>query len=590
MTTEQLKDAFSGKIFHIAYQETVDLAESMAIHADGTYPKALIEDRRPNESETVRDYRMKIWKAITSPYINKVLTSLNKIRRSAEWNLAFDESKVSPRISEGESLSDYLTYGFPKFDSITNWAFSLLLRRYIIDANAYVVIMPVSEEIRENEYVEPYPYIFRSEQVIQCSPTYLIVKSDEPAVYSENGSTHYGDRYYVITETTIERWDQVSKDRRFSMAHEYEHNIGMLPAFKMKSAVKDASGDIIINESRLAPMLPELDEAVREYSDLQAEIVQHVYSEKWEIADSDGDCTVCRGRKFIEHAGFGERKTPCSHCSASGVEPRGPYTTLFIKQPMGGDTAVQVPPMGYLEKTTNIVEFQGKNVDKHIFKALAAVNMEFLAERPLAESGISKAYDADETNNFVHSCAEDLVAMLDKVAFFCNEYRYKLIIPDSSARQAMLPVINVPERFDLFSAKVLEEQLASARTSKLNPVIINAMEVDYANKTFSANPGVGERVSLIITLDPLSGVSEEDKMVMKSVKGITDETYIISCNISSFIDRAIDELGEQFYELSTKEQKVIMSKYAQEQIAHSSTVSTIDMFAQQESFKQDEEL
>ena len=582
MTTEQLQDAFSGKIYHIAYQETVALAKAVAIHADGIYPDDLIEERRPNESEAVRDYRRKIWKPITKPYVNKIFTSLNKIRRSTEWSVAFDASKNSPRIVEGETLEDYLMVNFPKFESITNWAFSLLLKRYLIDTNSYVVVLPMSEEYNENEYVQPYPYLFRSEQVITINDSEVVVKSDEQSVYYEKGKAFFGERYYVITPEYIQRWDQKSIDRKFSLEYEYNHNIGFAPAFKLRGVVKDSVGDILINESRLAPMLPELDEAAREYSDLQAEIVQHVYNEKWEMADEDGECKKCRGKKTVQSIGLGSRSSGCDHCGGTGIEPRGPFTTLFIKAPMAGAEMTPTPPMGYLQKNTNIVEFQGKNVDKHIFKALAAVNMEFLAERPLSESGIAKAYDADETNNFVHGVAEDIVATIDRVAFFCNEFRYCLVVPDYYTRREMLPVINVPEVFDLFSSTVKEQQLASARTSKLNPAIINALEVDYAHKMFSANPDVGTRVALIIKLDPLSGVSEEDKMVMKSNKGITEETYIVSCSIGAFIDQAYDEMGNEFFDKQTKEQKEIIHNYAKEQIEASGVGGAIinDMFSE----------
>lgn len=576
MDTKVLKDAFSGKIFHPNYDETKEIAEAIEVHAEGEYPEEMMEERRPNESEMVKEYRKKIFKPITMPYVNKVFTSLNKIRRSSEWAILFDAKKVPARIVVGERLQDYLMVNFPLFESITNWAFDVLLKQMLVDPNAYIAVMPKDITSMANQYLQPYPFIFESEQVVAVQPDGVIFLSEDKCVFVENDVEYYGDIYIVVGDMTIEHWYQKSTDRRFAQEYIYEHNLGIVPAFKVKSVVKSVRGTDIINDSRLSPMLPELDEAIREYSDLQAEVVQHIYSEKWEYVDAGRECLTCRGEGSVVMAGFNSFKEICPTCKGSRVEPRGPYTTAYIKAGMPGDQQqMPTPPMGYIVKQTQVVELQDKRVDKHIYKALSAINMEFLGEAPLAQSGIAKAYDADETNNFVHSVAEDLVATMDKAIYFINEMRYSIVLPDQTARMEMLPVIVVPERFDLFSAKVIEEQLKSARESKTSPVIINAMEHAYAAKMFSSNPEVSKRVALIIKLDPLAGVSEDDKMSMKSNKGITDETYIISCNIGAFIDRAVRERGEEFYSLTDQEQIDIIAEYAKEQKESSSTAATI---------------
>jgi hypothetical protein len=201
--------------------------------------------------------------------------------------------------------------------------------------------------------------------------------------------------------------------------------------------------------------------------------------------------------------------------------------------------------------------------------------MEFLYERPLNQSGVAKAYDADETNNFVHSCAEDLIAMMDNVALIVNELRYGLVVSDPEKRAEMLPEINVPERFDLFSAKVIEENLTNAKNSKVNPVILNEMEIQYANKVFSTSPEVRDKLAAILKLDPLPNITEEDKMTRLANNGITKETYIISSNIHAFVTRALEEKGESFYTMDTKEQREMMLKYAGEQVTNTSPARNI---------------
>lgn len=99
-----------------------------------------------------------------------------------------------------------------------------------------------------------------------------------------------------------------------------------------------------------------------------------------------------------------------------------------------------------------MVDRIGQLVDQQIYDAMSAVNMEFLAQKPLNQSGIAKEADRDESSNFVHSVAEDLVSVTDWVYYVINEYRYSGLISDRAQREAMLPAIPVPEK--VFVTKV----------------------------------------------------------------------------------------------------------------------------------------
>lgn len=560
-TTKQLQQFFSGTYFHKTYNETVCLTSELKVHADGIYPQLLIEQRRPSESLSVKDYRKTIWKPITKPIIGKVITSLNKIRRSSDWSIQFT-NEVPKSIAEGEALSDYCDKKFPYFDSVTNWAFNVLLRAYVVDPNALICIYPIREELPPNTYIRPFPNIFYSEQVIEyVKDDYAVVKSTDKVQYDANNATAWGDVYYIITTQSVQRYEQILGDRSMKLAWEYVHGLGELPVEKTKGIFKRACDTDFIFESRLSVMIPRLDEALREYSDLQAEVVQHIFSEKWEFVTDE--CKTCKGRGYVQSTGFAGGEIVCTSCSGTGNKPRGPYTNLQIKPPMAGEATLPTPPIGYVQKDVSIVDIQDKRIDKHLYCALSAINMQFLEDTPLSESGVAKEVDRDELNNFVNSIAEDLVAILDKVVHFINEMRYSIVIADKQKRMGMLPTINVPEKFDILSTTYLETELQNVKANNLNPVIINALEVEYANKKFSADPSVRERVSLMLSLDPLAGISEDDKMTRLSNKGINMESYVISCNLQEFIQRAENE-NQDFLQLPTVKQQEIIKQYATE--------------------------
>ena len=115
-------------------------------------------------------------------------------------------------------------------------------------------------------------------------------------------------------------------------------------------------------------------------------------------------------------------------------------------------------------------------------------------------------------------------------------------------------------------------ELSTAKQSNVNPVILREMEIDYAKKLFNTSPEIAEQVETTFDLDPLFGIKEEDKMTMLSNGGITEIDYIISCNIQTFVRRAMAGDGN----FATKDYAAkmeIMKKYAQE-IKQANTPST----------------
>lgn len=567
-TASERDAVFTGKSEHYYYKEAVKRANDLRVHADGLYPECLIEERRPNEPMEVKDYRKKIWVAKTKPTFTKVYNSLQKIRRSADWSIKYPKEGEFPKIIEGEELETYMEKKFPFFGSFTNWTFNIMMRDYLIDANGVVLIMPINPDKEETDYEKPFPFIFQACDVLDFVPdTYAVLKNPTGSKYKIEGRDYEGKSFYFVNTQTITRWDQVSvKD--FAVTLEIFHELDMLPVVKWKGVMIANHGVNMLYESRLQGMVPEMDEAVREYSDLQAAKVLHIYPERWEY--SQNECRVCKG--------LGQRRNPhfieggnvpcdidCNACEGRGYIVAGPYNKIIVRPTQGLEgvsNTIPTPPAGYVEKDTEIVKVQEESIERHLYNALAAVNFEFLSQSPLAQSGVSKAQDRDEAGNTSNSIAEDIVAFMDECYKIFSYYRYKLLYGREDTDK-MCPVIAVPEKFDLVTASDIGEQLKSAKDSKINPRLITAIEIEYANKKFAQEPEIRDMVSLTIELDPLAGVSEDDKMSRLSNKGITQLTYVISSNIQEFVQNALDE-DPDFPEKELSEQKKVIEGMAQE--------------------------
>lgn len=574
MTYEELKLYFTGDRKHFYYKKTVDGCKAFKPHSEGEFPCELIECRRPNEPIEVKDYRKEIWVPKTKPTFSRIVNSLSKIRRSPDWSIKYptDAPDRFAKIREGETLEDYCEKNFPYFESITNWMFAVCLKPYLTDPNGVILVWPLSTEVEPTEYLKPYPVIFDCCDVVEYEAEDHAILNDPIGCYYEvrKGNktvTEPGKSFYVVDAISIQKFDQIDSKGNMDKVMDYAHGLGMLPCFKLGGVICDAQGSNYLYESRISGILPELDEAVREYSDLQAAKVLHVYPEKWQYTNSE--CTSCKG--------LGRRNNPayfqgcdqaipaqidCNTCHGQGYISAGPYAMQLVKPAEMGKQQIPTPPAGYVEKDVEIVKLMEDSVRQHIYDGLAAINFQELAETPMNESGVAKAVDRDEQNNTVHAIAEDLVKIMDRLYHIIAEYRYATQYPFDEIVN-MLPAIAVPEKYDLFSITNLQNDLKAAKEGKLNPVIQNAMEVDYAGKLFNTNPAIRDMVALTIKLDPLPNISEDEKMSRLSNKGILPESYIISSNINEFVQRAIDE-DVKFAEKPLKDQKAVMLKYAGE--------------------------
>lgn len=575
-TQEEIDNYLKERSFHVFHKETKEIAEMMAVHADGgknpdgTVSERLAKllyERRPSEPMEVLDYRKKRFIPKTKPTFSKIFSSLQKIRRSSDWSIRYDGTFT--KIAEGETLEEYADENYPGFTSLTNWVFTLMLRKYLIDPNAVVYVAPVNTEVPPNEYLKPIAQIFDSKYVIDfVDGDFAVLLNPVGAIFYSGGKPVKGKSYIVCTTSQIIRYDQVDGRGRFSKTEEYDHGLGVLPAFKLKGTLIEQNGNMFLYESRISGIIPELDEAITEYSDLQAAKVLHIYPERWEITQSE--CTTCKGTGIRQNPAYTgpdcgcEAQVTCNDCNGRAYKVAGPYSKIMIKPAGMGEQNIPTPPAGYVEKDVEIVKVMEESVERHIHNALASINFEFLDKSPLAQSGIAKAYDSDEMNNTAHSIAEDIVAAQDNIYWLIALWRYKNLYSFDEIKE-MVPAVAVPEKFDILSAAHTQEEIKVAKESKTNPIIVSALEIDYATRRFNADPEVRDRVQLILSLDPLPNIPEDDKMSRLSNKGITLETYIISSNIQSFVQRAIEE-EKGFVDMDLQKQKEIMVKYAKEVI------------------------
>ena len=551
------------KLRHPLYEETVELAESINLHASGEFPKKLIGERRPAESPEIHAYREKIYVPKTKPTFTKIYNSLQKIPRSPDFSIMFDED-LPAKIPKDESLKQYISEGIPRWGSIDAWYWGICFRTYLIDANAVVLTIPLNVNSENNEYYKPIPIIFTSDRIIDYKEgVYYILESSDKVRYVANGITYEdGRKYYVVQSDVVQAFHYLKMKDTIEEVMNIVNVTGYIPVRTLRGICTEQGEGYALYESRIAGIVPMLNEAVREYSDMQAEIVMHIHSTMWTIQPQS--CKDCKGsgRRVLK-----ENTAPviCESCKGTGNAPMNPYEHLTIPMPKAGELQAPTPPMGYVQKDTAIATLQESRIRQHITDALASINMEYLAEVPLSQSGVAKQVDREELYSFVHSVAIDSVRIESEIIYDINAWRYKESITDLETLESMLPEITIPERFDLLSAGVLIEELKGMIEAKVDPAIINATQIDLTEKRFANDPTVRDTVKLKLKLDPFAGVSEEAISLYKTFGVVSELDMVISANISEFVNRAMME-HKNFGEMQIKEQQGIIKAYAMEKM------------------------
>ena len=536
-------------------------------YSDNEYPKKLIDERRPNEAQMVKEYREKTYQPVFQEVFDRVLASLNKIHRADGFFIKYPDQKEFTKIADGEKLPEYLETDFKGKQSIMNYTFSTLLKQYLIDANGICLIwgyQPITEEGNEDNtnYIEPHPYIINTDKIIYFS-------EGESFVYRGENSREL----YSVDKIQWAKW-VMDKRGVWRIEKSIPNLSGEACFFRLGGLVESTEDLGTEYQSRLKAMLPWLNVATVEFSDLQAEIVMHIHSQQW-IYQSE-ECSSCNGSGFLLKD---QQKVPCTNTKCKdGYVSFSPYEPLRVRPAKTnmGETPAPTPPMGYIQKDTEIAKLQDARIDRHRNRALSAINMQFLELIPAAVSGVSKAYDRDETNNTFYAIAKDLGRIIEFSAYYVAVWRYNQIYSNDIIK-SMCPIVIVPNTFDILSSDFLVQEIKTAKDSGLNDAVLSEMEIEFIKKRFPNDVRLQQIKIDAMKLDPASGKSEEEKALMFASNTMTKQDQILSTYIYDFIEKAYEEVAK--FGMKTRDEKLkTLQGYAavkQAEISAKNKVETI---------------
>jgi len=575
VTVNSISPYFNGQLTHPAYSEAVDKMEHLLFHFDGhkileesgqkrlnKYFNRLILETRPGETEKIKNYRKHIYVDETTIIPKKVLNTLKKIPKANDWSISYKQSEVPAVIGANDTLEKYTTEKYPVFGSLTNWVFDFFLRKILIDPNGLCYVLP-EFNVEANQFLKPTARYVNSSDLLEYKADELvIIKGME--LFSNGQKTWVDKVLKIITRNNgrIELWTAtpVKVEPYFVLNFERDLGIEEFPAWRVGGESVEMIKETPIYNSFVHEMLPPLDKAARETNDLDSSVILHLFPSMYYIGGQS--CNSCQGTGQIPKDGG---MVVCGQCKGGGQMLHSPYTDIEVQKAKIGEQQVPTPPAGYIEKDVDPLKLQDERIDKHYFKALSAVNMEFLAETPLNQSGKAKEVDKEELNTFVYDVAKHTVNTEKKITGLINEYRYSVIVPNQETRDKMLPTFNYPQDFSILTSNQRLSEVSKAREAKVDPAIIAEQEKDYANSQFKTQPIAKGKVTAIININPFPGRGSEEIDNGLLAGTITKKDAVISTYVSDFVEQAISK-NSDFINFDLDKQKEIISTMADAKI------------------------
>jgi len=521
---------------HRYYDETVEHAVNMGIHVDGDPPTKLLEEKRPNEAEEIRAYRLEVYKPITKAVSRKVISILGRIFNERRFSVIIPDVP-NKKIKEDNGLREYLKVGYPQYRTLLNYIKTVFIKQNVGDPNGVIVVAPTFESIEKDdtEFLDPLPVYYEAARILDfIEDDYFVIditKHTEKNRKYAHRKDKTVDKVMIIDTEFIRIYTRDLNDTR--LFWEFRHNFGRPFVFRTGGITAEDMTPYAY-ESFIAGVLPHWDKAVALSSDLDAMITLYMYPEKWEV---ETVCSVCSGSRQVDsmvYSGTGSavEKVKCNHCKGTGRMTRSPFNIHTVSSDaLRPEANLPLPPMGYVQKDVEIPRWVDEKLASEIEAGLNAINMDIVNKTGENQSGISKAIDRQELDSFLQTYSDHIFDyVIPNIVRFTVLWRYWLpkLVNDKEARE-YVPEINKPTRFDIVSANFLIDEMKTAKEAGLDPSIIKAMQIDIIEKMFTG--AEKEKVKTAIIIDSYAGRNSEDLSVLRGNNVITAEEWFIKENL-----------------------------------------------------------
>lgn len=526
--------------------------KSMIIHTRGVKPVELLNIKRPNEPEDIRNYRLANYRPITKHGINQAIDSVYRILSGSNYVISYTSNTA-------EYLNNAMFRFMGERLSFKQLFFRHILRLMFDDPNGLLVWLPENAENQNllpianppNAPINVRPVYVQSPKIMHYRDDVIAFEADDKwsvtVPYGNKTKDVLKEYYYIISEHYIWRfipyWNAEEKKIMYRTEDFYNLSLedGMPNGQKLFPSLvgKMLGGNIALNEngasyydSFFGAYVPFADDAICAYSDNQAVRVRYNFpftSVKGQL------CGTCRGAgKTVDKDG---KKIICSSCDGCGKTI--PFTPFghYIKEPPGASDSeafVASPAVEFYSPDVAILENSYRTWEDLLEKAEDAVNMLFIKE---AQSGVAKERDREEKYETLIKISNNFFELIEWSLDIIEAYREPFV--DERQR----PIVRAPMSLHVSTASQLLEELAGMTQSEVPSAYIAATAMRLSEKLFDEDDKIKNILKILTVWDPLFGKSSQQIAALRAAGGATADDvrrHVLGYSILAMLADEID--------------------------------------------------
>jgi hypothetical protein len=567
------EDAYSKLQWSEGYKEAVNFYKQIEVHAEiGEFPEELMKAKAPNETAEELQYRKETFESITVPYWHRAEGTMNRIWSEQNYKIEWGEDEVK----------GYFLQNFPIYGSVLSYFQSVVTRSKIRDPNAVLCLdfdLPVKETaegeivIDQAEPISPYATIYKSCDVLmfELGDFALFMSREKSIVRYGQREEEKGFVFYLYDTENIYRIEQVGEYVKYEFQYSvfYNHNLGYLPAWKLRGIPYDVYGDNPIYQSYFIGALPHLNKAVKLDSTLEASIAKVAYPIR---AYYESKCNASGCHDGI--IGLGDDAKKCGTCKGTGKLKFSPMRDFVQSLPdrLDPDTNMPFPAMAYVSPDSAILDFNKTKIREDIETAFTFINIDvsLKGDNSGEETATAAKIDRDELFVFLLSVSNELYSLLSNFVNAAKQIRF------GGEGDIM---VSAPKTFDLQTPKELTTELSEGKTAGIPNVAMNELSREYVAQRFAQN-GAAVRVNDIVQYcDPYCNKSTQEIVTLKGAGIVQLWQCILHEEIISFIAVKLNEKAS-YLDTDLAQIKTDMEAMAKDKAAESTPNTATNLMAQ----------
>ena len=521
--------------YNPTYNESVELYEKIAVHAEGKFPSLMFKKKAPNEDDEVHKWREYIYKPRTMSFWERGLSTIQRIWNENNYFISKWEDKPKDAITK-----DYFLKYYPGYNSIINYFQSIVTDWKLRDPNAVIAVKPRMIPLKndsnsdlkfdDTKLIEPVCLIYRSEQIMTFDETHLFVLTDQKSeVISGDKKVNEGLIFEFYDNENIWTISQTGEktDNKFQIEIYYNHSLNYLPCWKLKGKSLQRLNDILYY-SYFMSAVPNLDAVTCNYSNLDMSFYFCVYPHKWEIVEKCNVKGCVNGMVFVDG-----KEIQCKSCSGTGkmkmTSPTG-VTQIQMRtniSPGAGD--VPIPPFGFVSPPVDALRLIREQIQQDIAESFSFLNINVSPSNVVgSETALGKMIDREELFSFLLKISSELFELLSNTIQAIGQMRYM--------DNFTMPEIKPPVTFEIRSEKELIEEINQARESDLPLPAFKLLINEWIRKRFNNNIHIEKIIDIVFRYDSLITFTEQEIAVKFGSKQIELWEVILHKDIYKYLE------------------------------------------------------